>query len=114
MNIYIPIEIMLLCVVMISLIIGYFMAWLSLKPPRPKKEVDMYDGLHGWGYQPLANQGQRPMPPQSEMPTMKPLKKGGSLEPDYNTPSATISISVECGNNDKIPARPFPNNNPKN
>lgn len=75
-NFYIPLPFFLL----LSLALGFWLGCLFIRYlNKPKEIIDYYDGKHGMGYQPLANQGQFPKPPQSEMPPLKMPKKGGEF-----------------------------------
>lgn len=68
-----------------GLIIGVIIHRIMTRPKKPAKPIDYYDCTYGIGYQPLANQGQRPQPPKSEMPALKKPKKG-TCNSDWNDP----------------------------
>lgn len=59
-------------------VLGFWLGCLFIrylnKPKIPKWAID-YDGTNGKGYQPLANQGQQPQQPKSELPPLKKPKK---------------------------------------
>ncbi len=72
MNFYIPIGLIVFFAIILGLIIGYFMAWLSLKPTKPKKTV-LYNGNFGNGYKSQAS------PPKRGF-----YKRPAPPKPDYN------------------------------
>lgn len=74
MCIYLSYNVLFGLIFIVGLIIGAIISTRILK--KSSEPIDYYDGTHGMGYQPLANQGQRPTPPKSELPPLKKPKKG--------------------------------------
>lgn len=66
-----------------GLVLGAIVHRIITAPIKPAKPIDYYDGTHGMGYQPLANQGQQPAPPKSQLPPLKKPKKASSTS-DWN------------------------------
>ena len=70
------IELNIATVIFLVFILGFWLGCLFIRYlNKPKKPIDCYDGKHGMGYQPLANQGQQPTPPKTPMPMPKKPKK---------------------------------------
>ncbi|GEM_PF-2339269 len=76
MCIYLSYNVLFGLIFIVGLIIGAIIHRIVIRPKKSSEPIDYYDGTHGMGYQPLANQGQRPKPPNSELPPLKKPKKG--------------------------------------